>query len=168
MLRTENIALNTSKKHSFAINHIGICQGRCRLVTGQLRCEQPHWEWLVGGLGAPSVAHTHHKLLDRRPHNLAAMPPGLLLAKGKGWFYLQTVKSNLCWIHLEADPEVRASAKLRVAERLSTTGCKKMPSSVILDRFPSLLWTWVLLASCRRSQVSFYKSTPTSNPELPL
>lgn len=74
MLRTENIALNTSKKHSFAINHIEIFQGRCRLVTGQLRCEQPHWEWLVGGRGAPSVAHTHRKLLDRRPLILASVP----------------------------------------------------------------------------------------------
>lgn len=73
MLRTENTALNISKKHSFAINHIEIFQGRCRLVTGQLQCEQPHREWLVGGRGAPSVAHTHRKLLDRRPHILATM-----------------------------------------------------------------------------------------------
>lgn len=138
MLRTGNIVLNTSKKHSFAINHIEIFQEGAGWWQGICDVSYPTRSGWWVGVGP----HQWHTLTARfRTADLVSWPRclWLLLAKGKGWFYLQTVKSNLCWIHLEADPEGGAGAELRVAEELSSTRCKKMSSSVNLGRLPSLL-----------------------------
>ena len=135
--------------------------------------EHPHQEWLVG-LGP---RHWHALMASFWAADHASWPQCLWLSltKGKeGWFYLQTVKSNLCWVHLEGDPAAGAGAKLRGAEGLSSTRHEKNSSSVLLRRVPVLLPNFsafgflqekILATSLTKISISFSKRTLNSSPE---
>lgn len=135
--------------------------------------KQPHQEWLVG-LG-PCQWHALMASFWAADHASWPQCLWLPLTKGKeGWLYLQTVKSNLCWVHLEADAAAGADAKLRGAEGLSSTRREKNSSSVLLGRVPVLLSNFsafgflqekVLATSLTKISIPSSKRTLNSSPE---
>lgn len=92
--------------------------------------------------------------------------------KGKGRLVLPFVKSNLSWVHFEADPAGGAGATLRAAEGPSTLACGKDSSSVLPGRVPFLLSNFsvvgflqekIFAASLTNIPISFYKRTLNSS-----
>lgn len=171
MLRTGKIALNTFKNIHLQSNIFysskegtGWWQGGCD-ASNLIGSGWLAWvpvsgtrSWQASGLQTSLPGHSAFDLL---------------LTKGKeGWFYLQTVKSNLCWVHLEADPAVGAG--VRDAEGRGSTHCEKNPSSVLPQRVPFLLSNFsafdflqgkILAASLTKIPISFYKRTLSSSPK---